>query len=81
MFFTQCSMCCLQAINYRAAAQGNFLVSSTTVFFSSTILFFIIRRITTSKDAWHQWFGYSTGAVVGSITGIYLSELLPHVIK
>lgn len=63
-------------INYRAVAQAHYHLSAITDFVLATMSFFIIRKIARSEDSIHQWIGYTSGSVVGSYLGIYISKIL-----
>ncbi len=76
MFSIQIINYCLITINYRAVAQGNYLLTGVSDFIFASLNFFVIKKIAKSNDTIHQWLGYSLGGVVGALLGIYVSKFL-----
>jgi hypothetical protein len=64
----------LITINYRAIAEANYGLTAGSDFAFASLSFFVIRKIAKSEEQVHQWAGYATGSVVGSLLGIYISK-------
>jgi hypothetical protein len=76
LFAIQVVLYTIFCINFTAVAKGSYHVAALTDFMIGSLNFFVIRRIATSTDTLHQWFGYAMGCVGGSYLGIYLSTVI-----
>jgi len=76
LFIIQVILYGILCINYRAVADAQYHLAAISDFTIASLNFFVIRKISKSEEAFHQWFGYVSGSVVGSYLGIYISTLL-----
>lgn len=75
LFLTQVLMYTLLCINYRAVADGHYVHSAVSDFLIASTSFFVIKKISQTEDqSFWLWLGYSTGSIVGSIIGIWISK-------
>lgn len=81
MFCIQVFSYGMLCINYRAVALANIPLAAITDFVIASFNFFIIKKIASSDDSFHEWLGYALGGVVGSVIGIYYSDLLLNLIQ
>lgn len=81
MFCIQVFSYGMLCINYRAVALANIPLAAITDFVIASFNFFIIKKIAASDDSFHEWLGYALGGVVGSVIGIYYSDLLLNLIQ
>lgn len=77
LFLTQVLMYTLLCINYRAVADGHYVHSAVSDFMIASASFFVIKKIAQTEDqGFWLWLGYSTGSIVGSTLGIWISKEL-----
>lgn len=63
-------------VNFRAVAKADYHMAAGSDFLIASLNFFVIRKIAHGQDNFHQWAGYTSGSVIGSYIGIYVSTLL-----
>lgn len=73
MFVVQVFAYAMLCVNFRAVAQADYVVACTLDAVIASAHFFIIKKLAESPNNVHQWLGFTTGSVVGSALGIWIS--------
>lgn len=77
LMLAQLVLCLIIAINYRAIAQADYLVTGISAGTSAIVSFFIVKEISKkSKYPIFSWIGFIIGSILGDFSGIYLSILM-----
>lgn len=76
MFFVQVFSYTMVCINMRAVAQTDYAVACTSDAIIASAHFFIIKKLANSPNNIYQWIGFTSGSVVGSALGIYISTVI-----
>lgn len=65
----------LICISLRAVASGHYLQIAVADALVATTVYYVIRRVATSDSSVLMWLAYTTGGVLGSLLGTYVSEV------
>lgn len=77
LMLAQLVLCCIIAVNYRAIAQADYLVTGLSAGTSAVVSFFIVKEISKkSKYPIFAWTGFIIGSILGDFAGIFLSKLM-----
>jgi len=77
LMLAQLVLCLIIAVNYRAIAQGNYLVTGISAGTSAIVSFFIVKEISKkSNNPIFSWIGFIIGSILGDFAGIYISILM-----
>jgi hypothetical protein len=76
LFAVQTVLYGIHCINTRAVAELDYSTAVGSDFLIATMTFFVIRKIAREGDEWHQWSGYVSGSIAGTVLGIWLSARL-----
>ena len=73
LFSVQFALYAVLCVNFRAVAEGNYLITGLSDALIAAGNFYIIRKIANEPDNSTQLAAYVAGSVVGSLFGIWLS--------
>jgi hypothetical protein len=73
-FVIQMSSYFLVTINQRGVVTYDYTSVIITDVMIASLGYFVIKKIASSTDAIHQWAGYVSGGVTGSVIALWLSQ-------
>lgn len=77
LMLAQLVLCCVIAVNYRAIAQADYLITGISAGSTAIVSFFIVKEISkTSKHPIAAWTGFIIGSILGDFAGIFISKLM-----